>query len=188
VVVKVTGGAGEHRLKAANAESQLEDLKSEPAPKVLAANFLGSFRAKCGKNFRRSCVIAVASVGKTTSRLTPLRSRREPGETRWNAGASRCPLGAHVSAGPQLEQLPGAGDLASISSSGAPGAALLLWQPRSFAPVDVPPPVSIYIIILLTSERVWGWEGSGLWFAIEASRLDSSLDCVRRIMVFPDGE
>eukprot|EP01046_Picozoa_sp_COSAG06_P098678 COSAG06_NODE_44780_length_360_cov_1.187739_1_plen_32_part_10 len=24
-------------------------------------------------------------------------------------------------------------------------------------------------IILHTSERVWGWEGSGLWFGIEAS-------------------
>ena len=29
--------------------------------------------------------------------------------------------------------------------------------------------VMFICIILLTSERIWGWEGSGLWFGIEAS-------------------
>ena len=29
--------------------------------------------------------------------------------------------------------------------------------------------VMFIYIILHTSERVWGWEGSGLWFGIEAS-------------------
>jgi hypothetical protein len=50
VVVKVTGGAGEHRLKAANADSQLEDLKSEPAESP-RRQFFGQFQGKMREKF-----------------------------------------------------------------------------------------------------------------------------------------
>ena len=58
--------------------------------------------------------------------------------------------------------------MVAIARSVAGVTAFRLEIDRSLRPCSSWIVMFMYVI-LLTSERVWGWGGSGLWFAIEAS-------------------